>query len=461
MTEHDKSSSCRGVSIPSGRKGRVRHRVTQYEAYAFVLVIAAMLGPYSRIGVVRIDYLVIALGALSLCRRMQLSVTGLVLVCLMVAGALIQELTGNPPSGTHSWVQSLQYAAYWFIDVLLLEETRALVRRPDGSAGIARALVVVLVANVALGIGETLTGWHLPLGDPSRYTSHFLSVPVGFFFNTNSLAVFLASIGPLVIAMKSRVFWSAMVIVSCGGLLIASGSRTGFATFGIGLVVLLIRSAWTARGFGQRAMSIVGLVVEMGLVLGSLSAWFVSGLAASVKLVSSGWSVGSLFASSRATLFSAYSRILADRPLGYGFSASALWTDANVSSMQSLLVVVTNPHNFLLELVLVFGVPLGTLGYLHLVATAFKTAVRGMRVDGPYGGAVAWAALLMLLVGQAGVSTVSTGFAYFWILLGWSFGVRDRLRMAHSVIPNGLATVEPDGRRFRTPTSVGQGAPRD
>ncbi|MHB8107502.1 MAG: O-antigen ligase family protein [Candidatus Cryosericum sp.] len=305
---------------------------------------------------------------------------------------------------------------YWAYSIQLMLLARRLWSSVVSRKGIQTIFVFFVVLNIAIAVWEMSTAQHLPLSDPIRYSLTYRHLPAGLFFNTNDLGVFLAAMLPLVWVCFSqkrrrllRLAFTVMILV----VVVETGSRTALLT-ALGAVLLIAFVSAQQQGFLARWRTAISAFVGIGVLAVVVLLAYRYG--SSSQLIVGKLSSPSLLGS-RIDVWRHFVQAIADRPLGYGFGAQDLWLRD--------ITQYTNPHSLAIEAVLTLGIPVGLVFLIYLLYTTLRGLRRAVVSNSIVSAAMAAGALLLLLVGNLGISTVMSGFSVFWITVGCCQGIAD------------------------------------
>lgn len=404
----------------AGARREDRGRVHFIESSGLVALALALVGVYARAGGVTVAYLAVPLVLLLMSRggRSLMPRDIAVMALLILASGLLGTAWWSLPS-TREVLTGLWY---WAFSIQLMLLARRLWSSDVSRKWVQVILVLFVVANMAIAVWEMLTAQHMPLSDPIRYSQTYRRLPAGLFFNTNDLGVFVAAMFPLVwvwfAPRKKRILRLAIAVVMLV-VLVEAGSRTALLTALGGVLLMAYASAWRG-GFLARWRTRVGALIGIGaLVVAVLLAYRYG---SSSQLIAGKLSVSSLLGS-RVDVWRYFAQAVADHPLlGYGFGAQDLWL-RDISQF-------TNPHSLVIEAALTLGVPVGLAFLVYLLSIVLRALRRAVASNDDASTAVAIGALLLLLIGNLGISTVMSGFSVFWIVIGCCQGVIDRFATA-------------------------------
>ena len=385
------------------KRGHVR--LTQ--SIGLVALALALVGAYIKVGGTTVAYLAVplALVLMSGGSRSLMPRDSALVALLVVAGGLLGTAWWSAPSSR----EVLTGLWYWLFSIQLMLLARRLWSSDASRKWVQVILVLFAVVNMTAALWEMSTGRHLPLSDPIRYSLQYRYLPAGLFFNTNDLGVFLAVMLPVVwawfasrkVRMLRLVITGVMLVV-----LVETGSRTAWLT-ALGGVALVAYASTRRVGFLGRWRAMAGGFIGMGALVAALSLGYRYGV--SGRLIAGKLSVSSLLGS-RVDVWQYFIQAIVDRPLGYGFGVQDLWL-RDVSRF-------TNPHSLAIEMALTIGLPAGLAFLVYLFGSALRALRRGIASHDKASMAVAISAILLLLVGNVGISTVMSGFSVFWIVIG-------------------------------------------
>ena len=291
-----------------------------------------------------------------------------------------------------------------------------------------RALTVlggVFALTLVVGIGEALTGMHLP---GSGAAPGERAVATAWFVNRNDLATYLALCWPFVLlggllARGARWRWLAVIALAIStALVFLSGSRTSLLSIAVATAACVaaaprLRSWRSARrlwagGAVLLCLFVGALVLANYTDLPLLRQFRLAGVAEDIQTGTG--SGGARLEVARAGLTVVSRSYL----LGVGTGNA----ESVVRQPDDYDLTVVNLHSWWLDVFVNSGVPglalfLGAYGGLFVVC--LRTARRRSAVPGKAVAAASAAALLSFTIGAFGPST-SSGFAPLWALLGVS-----------------------------------------
>lgn len=275
------------------------------------------------------------------------------------------------------------------------------------------------IATILFGIFELLTGYHLSTSAHYQilgYSNNWYQ-PTGQFYGINDYSAYLAFFSPILIYRTERIlskFISIMLFISILYIMISNDAVIAV----VGTMVGLISYLWIRGGdasFRRKLLVTILLVVLIATTLVFITPNFmVTGSLPNIferlalEYLNYKKRVGSMFY--RVSMYNDLGKLMSDQLfLGYG-PASLL----RVVEAKGLELSLLDPHNYHLELIFSYGLPL-YLFLLIIYIKIVKANARLYRLTRHYGFAFIVSSITILPIVSIAPSSF-IGYLYPWLI---------------------------------------------